>query len=306
MTALALVLVQVMFASLAVVGRVVLPVVPPGALVSFRIFGAAGAMLAFNAARGGPWIRDRRALVRLAIAGLLGITLNQALYLFGLKYTTAVNATILVTTVPVWTLIASLIAGLERPSRTRLIGIGLAGAGAVYLIGPDRMSHDPSGVLGNILILLGMMCFGAYFVVSKPLLKQHDPMTVSTYVMAFAAIGIVPVAIPAFATADLHTVTPHVWWLVLYLVLFPTIGAYFLNMWALRRVSSNTVATFVYLQPVFAALSAPLLLDEPLTARTVFAALVIFSGLGLVLYAERAAGGVPQTGRSLVTPEDAG
>lgn len=288
MTALALVLVQVMFASLAVVGRVVLPVVPPGALVSFRIFGAAGAMLAFNAVRGGPWIRDRRALARLAIAGLLGITFNQALYLFGLKYTTAVNATILVTTVPVWTLIASLVAGLERPSLTRLAGIGLAGAGAVYLIGPDRMSHDPSGVLGNLLILLGMMCFGAYFVVSKPLLKQHDPMTVSTYVMAFAALGIVPVAVPAFATADFHAVSTHVWLLVLYLVLFPTIGAYFLNMWALRRVSSNTVATFVYLQPVFAALSAPLLLDEPLTARTVIAALVIFSGLGLVLYAERA------------------
>lgn len=306
MTALALVLVQLMFASLAVVGRVVLPVVPPGALVSFRIFGAAGAMLAFNAARGGPWIRDRRTLVRLAIAGLLGITFNQALYLFGLKYTTAVNATILVTTVPVWTLIASLMAGLERPSATRLAGIGLAGVGALYLIGPDRMSHDPSGVIGNVLILLGMMCFGAYFVVSKPLLKQHDPMTVSTYVMAFAAIGIVPVAIPAFATADFHQVTPHVWWLVLYLVLFPTIGAYFLNMWALRRVSSNTVATFVYLQPVFAALSAPLLLDEPLTARTIFAALVIFSGLGLVLYAERVAGGVPDPARSVVTPEDAG
>jgi drug/metabolite transporter (DMT)-like permease len=289
-----------------VVGRVVLPVVPPGALVSFRIFGAAGVMLAFNAFRGGPWIRDRRALVRLAIAGLLGITLNQALYLFGLKHTTAVNATVLVTTVPVWTLIASLIAGLERPSLSRLLGIGLAGAGAVYLIGPDRISHDPGAVLGNLLILLGMMCFGAYFVVSKPLLKQHDPMTVSTYVMAFAAIGILPVAIPAFATADFHLVSTHAWLWVAYLVVFPTIGAYFLNMWALKRVSSNTVATFVYLQPVFAALSAPLLLDEPLTARTVFAALVIFTGLGLVLYAERAAGHVPQMGRSVVTPEDAG
>lgn len=288
MTTLALILVQLFFASLAVVGRIVLPVVPPGALVSFRIFGAAGAMLAVNAFRGGPWIRDRRSLARLAIAGLLGITFNQALYLFGLKHTTAVNATVLVTTIPVWTLIASLIAGLERPSFTRLLGIGLAGAGAVYLIGPDRLSHDPGGVIGNLLIVMGMMCFGAYFVVSKPLLKRYDPMTVSTYVMAFAAIGIVPVAVPAFVSADFHAVTPRIWLLVLYLVLFPTIAAYFLNMWALRRVSSNTVATFVYLQPVFAALSAPLLLDEPLTARTVAAALVIFSGLGLVLFAERA------------------
>jgi drug/metabolite transporter (DMT)-like permease len=288
MTALALVLVQVMFASLAVVGRVVLPVVPPGALVSFRIFGAAGAMLAFNALRGGPWIRERRALLRLALAGLLGITLNQALYLYGLKHTTAVNATILVTTVPVFTLIGSLLLGLERPSLQKLLGIGLAGAGAVYLIGPDRMTLEPGAALGNLLILLGMMCFGAYFLVSKPLLTRYDPVTVSTYVMLFAAVGIVPVAIPSFAGADLHQVTPRIWWMVLYLVLFPTIGAYFLNMWALRRVTSNTVATFVYLQPVFAALSAPFLLNEPLALRSVIAALVIFSGLGLVLYADRA------------------
>lgn len=276
-----------MFASLAVVGRVVLPVVPPGALVSFRIFGAAGAMLAFNAVRGGPWIRDRRALLRLAIAGLLGITLNQGLYLFGLKHTTAVNATILVTTVPIWTLIGSLLLGLERPSPQKLLGIVLAGAGAVYLIGPDRLTLEPGVALGNLLILLGMMCFGAYFLVSKPLLTKYDPMSVSTYVMMFAAVGILPVAVPSFATADLHQVTPRIWWMVLYLVLFPTIGAYFLNMWALQRVTSNTVATFVYLQPVFAALSAPLLLNEPLTLRTIIAALVIFSGLGLVLHADR-------------------
>jgi drug/metabolite transporter (DMT)-like permease len=39
---------------------------------------------------------------------------------------------------------------------------------------------------------------------------------------------------------------------------------------------------------VFAAMSAPLLLDEPMSGRTIVAALVIFTGLGLVLFAERA------------------
>jgi drug/metabolite transporter (DMT)-like permease len=287
MTTLALISVQLFFASLAVIGRVVLPVVPAGVLVSLRIFGAAIAMLAFNAVRGGPWIRDRKALVRLALAGLLGVTLNQALYLFGLQHTTAVNATILVTTVPVFTVLGSLLLRLERPSPRKLTGIGLAAAGAIYLVGPDRLVLEPGVALGNLLILLGMICFASYFLISKPLLARHDPVTVSAYVMGFAAIGIIPVAVPSFAGADLHAIPPRIWWLTAYLVAFPTIGAYFLNMWALRRVTSNTVAVFVYLQPVFAALTAPLLLDEPLTARSVIAALVIFTGLGLVLHADR-------------------
>jgi drug/metabolite transporter (DMT)-like permease len=287
MTALALVIVQLFFASLAVIGRVVLPVMSPGVLVTMRIVGAAVAMLLFNLLRGGPWIRDRRVLARIALAGLLGVTANQALFLYGLKHTTAVNATILVTTVPVFTVLGSLLLGLERPSLLKLAGIALAAAGAIYLVGPDRLSLDPGVGLGNLLILCGMICYAAYFLVSKPVVARHDPISVSAYVMGFAALGILPIGVPAIATSNLHEIPSRIWWMAAYLVAGPTIGAYFLNLWALRRASSNTVATFIYLQPVFAAMSAPLLLDEPLAGRTIAAALIIFTGLGLVLFAER-------------------
>ena len=287
MTYLALILVQVMFASLAVFGRLVLPVVPPGLLVTIRIFGAAVTLLAVNAVRGGPWIRDRRALGRMALAGWLGLTANQSLFLFGLKHTTAVNATILVTTVPVFTVLGSLLFGLERPSPLKLGGIALAGLGAIYLVGPERLTLEPGVALGNLLILLGMLCYAGYFILSKPLVARHDPITVSTYVMLFAAIGVLPIGLPALAAANVHGVSSTVWWLVGYIVLFPTIGTYFLNLWALRRVSSNTVASFIYLQPLFAALSAPLVLGESISRRTAVAGAAIFLGLGLVLHAER-------------------
>jgi drug/metabolite transporter (DMT)-like permease len=283
----ALVLVQVLFASLAVVGRIVLPVVPPGLLVTFRIFGAALALLAFNLVRGGPWIRDRGVLLRIAICAVLGVTANQSLFLFGLRHTTAVNATILVSTVPVFTVVGSLLLGLERPSPLKLVGIGLAALGAVVLVGPERLSLGPGVALGNLLILIGMMAYAAYFLMTKPIVTRHDPISVSTYIMLFAALGVLPIGIPALMTADLSGVSGTVWGLVGYLVLGPTIGAYFINLWALRRVSSNTVATFIYLQPLLAALAAPVVLPgEPLTGRTVGAGLTIFLGLGLVIRAE--------------------
>lgn len=287
MTTLALVLVQVMFASLAVVGRLVLPVVPAGVLVSFRILGAATALLTFNAVRGGPWLTDRRVLGRIALAGLLGVTANQSLFLFGLRHTTAVNATILVTTVPVFTVLGSLLAGLERPSPLKLTGIVLAAAGALVLVDPARLTLGPGEALGNLLILLGMICYAAYFLVSKPIVTRFDPVTVSAYVMLFAAIGVLPIGVPALWRADLSGVSATTWWLVIYVVVFPTIFTYFLNLWALRRVSSGTVATFIYLQPLFAALTSPWVLGEAVGARTILAGGIIFTGLGLVILAER-------------------
>lgn len=289
MVHLALVLVQVLFASLAITGRIVLPVVPPGLLVTFRILGAALALLAFNVARGGPWIRDGRVLGRLALCGFLGVTLNQSLFLFGLRHSTAVNATILVSTVPVFTVLGSLLLKLERPSPAKLSGIGLAAAGAIYLVGPERLSLGPSVALGNLLILTGMIAYASYFLLSKPVVASHDPVTVSTYVMLFAAVGVLPLGIPALWSADLQGVSAPIWGLVGYIVVGPTIAAYFLNLWALRRASSNTVASFIYLQPFLAAIVAPLVLPgESLSARTIVAGLAIFAGLALVIRAERA------------------
>ena len=74
---LALVVVQLLFASLAVAGRFVLPHFPAGALVTVRVLGATVVLLALNAIIGGRWIRDRRDLLRLALLGMLGIAANQ-------------------------------------------------------------------------------------------------------------------------------------------------------------------------------------------------------------------------------------
>lgn len=264
-----------------------LPHFPAGALVCFRVIGATAVLFLVNAAMGGGWIRDRRHLLWLAVLGLLGIAANQSLFVYGLQYTTAVNATILVTTVPVFTVLGSVLTGREPASRTMIAGVALAGAGAVYLIGPDRISLAPGVALGNALIVLGMMCYAAYFVYSKSVVGRYDPIAVSFYVMLFASIGVLPLGIGSIASMRFSEVSTTVWWWVAYIVVFPTILTYLLNIWALQRVSSSMVAGYIYLQPLFAAAVAPLVLEnEQITTRAALAGLAIFAGLGLVILAE--------------------
>lgn len=285
---LALVAVQALFASLAIAGRYVLPEFPAGALVSVRVLGAAAVLCGVNALRGGPWVSDRRDLLRLAILGWLGIAANQSLFLFGLKHTTAINATILVTTVPVFTVLGSVLTGREPASLPKFAGIALAAGGAVWLIGPDRFTLDPGVALGNLLIVLGMLCYAAYFILSKDLLRKYDSITVSAYVMLFAILGVLPLGALALRGFDPGAVRGPVWAWTAYIVAGPTILTYLLNIWALRRASSNVVAVYIYLQPLMTALVAPLLLKgEGLTPRAAAAGSLIFAGLALVVWAER-------------------
>lgn len=284
---LALVVVQLLFASLAIAGRFVLPHFPAGALVTVRVLGATVVLLALRIATGGDRIRDRRDLLQLAVLGMLGIAANQTLFLYGLRHTTAINATILVTTVPVFTVLGSVLTRREPASLLKFVGIGLAGMGAVYLIGPDRISLAPDVALGNALIVVGMVCYAAYFLYSKSILRRYDSVTVSYYVMLFACFGVLPFGIAALQDMSFRDISGSVWIWVAYIVVFPTILTYLLNLWALKRASSNMVAVYIYLQPVFAAAVAPLILTgEHLTLRAVVAGLSIFCGLGLVILAE--------------------
>jgi drug/metabolite transporter (DMT)-like permease len=251
------------------------------------VLGATVVLLALNTVIGGQWVRDRRDLLRLAVLGMLGIAANQTLFLYGLQHTTAINATILVTTVPVFTVLGSVLIGREPPSLLKFGGIALAGMGAIYLIGPDRISLAPGVALGNALIVLGMICYAAYFVYSKSVVGRYDPITVSFYVMLFASLGVLPFGLSAVDEMRPSLISGSVWGWVIYIMVFPTILTYLLNIWALQRVPSNVVAVYIYLQPLFAAAVAPTVLEgERLTTRAVVAGLAIFMGLGLVLLSE--------------------
>ena len=147
------------------------------------------------------------------------------------------------TTAPVFTVLWSVLARHEPPSALKFAGIALAGAGAIYLIGPERFSMAHDVAVGNAMIVVGMACYAAYFVLSKRVVRLYRPLTVTAYAMLFGAIGTLPLGIPATLALRHTTVHAATWLWVGYIVACPTILAYLLNIWALARVSSSTLAS---------------------------------------------------------------
>ena len=146
---LALIAVQILFGTWPIVGKVVLQVVPPVLLVGLRVLGAALVLLVVSRLGGRLTSIKRGDWFLLIISSMLGLVLNQLMFVKGLSLTTAINSTLLGTTIPVATLLVGIILQTDRASWWRVFGIILAGAGVIYLIGPDRAQFSAGTRIGD-------------------------------------------------------------------------------------------------------------------------------------------------------------
>ena len=77
-----------------------------------------------------------------------------------------------------------------------------------------------------------------------------------------SAVLTLPLGIYSLSRDNLAAVGWGVWLMIGVIIILPTVGAYYLNAWALTQVSPSTVAIYIYLQPLVAFGFAPLLLGE--------------------------------------------
>lgn len=284
---LALLVVQIIYASGVIVGKFMLPIVPASVIVTLRMIVATAAFFAAHRIMGGKAPRNTEDWVKFALLGILGGAGNQFLILLGLTRTTAINAAILIPMIPIFTVIFGWLLRRDRPSPLKWLGVAVAAAGTVYLIGPERVSMGSGVALGNLLVLAGMAFNALAFLLSKEMLERYAPVTVAFCLTVAGLIGILPFGLGAADSVNQEALTSRLWLWLVYMVVFPTTVTYFLNLWSLRRASPTLVTSFIYLQPLFTTAVAPLVLEgEELTTRIALSGAAIFLGVGVVIFAE--------------------
>jgi drug/metabolite transporter (DMT)-like permease len=285
----ALVTVQLVFGTWPIFGKIALRVLPSTGLVAIRVAAAAAAFVLLRSLTGRLVVPRRADLARFFLYSLLGIVVNQFLFTKGLALSTATNAALLSTAIPVFTLLVSTLLGYEKFSARTALGTAVAAAGVVYLIDPLRADFSGDKTLGNVLLVANTLAYGAYLALTQDVFRRFGALTAMAWVFLLASITAVPVGAYNLAQAPLAEAGAGVWLAVAYIVLGPTVGAYYLNAWALERVAPSTVAAYVYLQPLVAYAVAPLVLgaEESWNARTLAATLLIFAGVAIVTLRSR-------------------
>lgn len=271
----ALVTVQLLFATLPVVGKLAIPALGAQGVVATRVIGGALAFHALRAALRVPPL-PRALQTRAMLLSVLGISANQGLYMAGLARTSATHAALITTTIPLLTPLAAVALGRERLGRRQAAGTLLAGAGVAILV----LSRDPSGVAtlgGDLLVLANASVYALYLVLSRDTMAQAHPLSMLPWLFTWGAVPVVLLGgLPALADQPAATLGAAAW-----LVLGPTVGTYWLNLYALRTLPASTVAVFIYLQPVAASALAAAALGEAFTLPMAISTAVTFAGLWL-------------------------
>ncbi|HEV7645264.1 MAG TPA: DMT family transporter [Pyrinomonadaceae bacterium] len=283
----ALILVQLLFGSFPVVGKFVLLTFPPLGIVAFRISGAA-VLLYFVQRFSGRLALDKKSdYPRLAFYSLIGVLLNQILYVTGLSLTKATNTALLAVLIPVFAVIISTVFKYERFTWLKAAGIILAALGVVYLIDPSKASFSSQTTQGDMLIVLNSFFYAWYVSISKDTFARNGALRSIVWIMIFGAMMCLPIGAYAMKDLDFSSVSASAWLAIAFIIIFPTAGAYFFNAWAVARVQASTVVVYVYLQPLIGAFLALTWLGEAWNPRVLPAMALIFAGVYLVTKRQR-------------------
>ena len=245
-----------------------------------RVVGSA-LILAFVARRdpSPPLSRDDGR--RVAGFAILGVVLNQTLFLTGLSFTTIPVAAILITTIPVFAAGAAIALGRERASVHRVGGIVLAAAGALLVVSGESFKGTWHSFIGATMIVANCLSFALYLVLSKPAMARLSARRVVARMFAVGSVLMLPISALSLWRQNWGAVSPRAWLALVLVILGPTVGAYLLNAWALRFADSSLVAAYTYVQPVLATLLGAAFLGEHVHAVLAVAALMIFGGVWL-------------------------
>ena len=279
---MALLAVQIMFGSSAVLGKLALQAFPSFAIVGFRVGGAALAFGLLQKLRGNFLLDKTSHYFHFLFFSFFGVILNQLFFFKGLSLTTATNTSLLAVMIPVFTIIISSLIGNDKLTSRKISGVILAAAGVIYLVDPGKASFSSDTTIGNILIILNSFCYGIYIAFSKKLVSHYGALKSIAWVFLIASVVNVPIGLYSLQSVEINNVSYISWLALAGVVIFPTILAYYWNTWALARVEPSIVAVYTYLQPVIGFICAVFFLNEHFSLRLIASAILIFMGVFLV------------------------
>ena len=225
--------------------------------------------------------KDRLTILK---CGLFGMSINIAAFIAGLDYSTPVNSSILIIISPIFVVILSFFIFKNKINFIKILGIILGFIGAMILIltADSNSSIGRNIPLGNFLFIINSISYAYYLIIVKPMAEKYDLITLFKWLFLIGLIFNFPLGINQFLDVDWASLP--LWEAVLpmvFVVVGTTCMTYFLNGYALSKITSTEVAVFMYLQPIIGILFAIFTKSDTITLIMFIASMLIFTGVYL-------------------------
>lgn len=221
----------------------------------------------------------------LALLGFLMNIVGNGFVVYAQQFVASGLTAVLIATTPFWSaLLERLLPDGERFSKRSLIGLALGFSGIVVLVWPEMTTGGASGrsfVVGVLAIQLA--CIG--WVIGTSFAKRHElgdnPFRSAALQMVFSGIMLLGAATAHGDWAHL-SFTPRTLAAMIYLSVAGSLVAYSAYIYAIQHLPLQLVSLYAYINPMIAVALGTLLLSEPLSARIIVAAALVFAGTWVV------------------------
>ncbi len=257
--------------------------VQPFGFIVFRVTGAAILFWAIGFL--GPKEKIRKEhYIHIVLGAFFGMAFNMLSFFYGLNLTTPINASVIMISSPMITLLLATLFFKEKLSLVRILGliIGFAGTLLIILYGKGDSSRAPNPALGNFFMFFNALFFSGYLIVAKKMTQYYHPFTFIKWMYTIGIIVVLPFGLGQVMQMDFQELPMSAYLSISYVVVFVTFGTYLLNIFAIKILKPTTVAAFIYIQPFLATLIAVVGGTDKMDFVKILAAIFIFSGIYLI------------------------
>lgn len=264
----------------------VLEVVHPHLINSFRFsisMLVLGGIYIYRRRRQGlsVWEPLRKYPLRIAGSGIIGFIVYQFCFIHGIHRTTAGNAALIMTSVPLWT---ACIGAALRTERIRggawfALLFVLGGAMTIVVGSAGTISFESGIFFGNVLMLCAAFSMGCYTAINKPMLRHVSATGLTSLGLMFALPVLIGMGLPEIARTDWSLVTPKHWAIIAYSGGLST--GLVLALWnnAVNHVGASHTAAYGNLVPLTALSASYLLLGETVKPVQIIGGATVIGGL---------------------------
>ncbi|MEG3042627.1 MAG: DMT family transporter [Clostridium sp.] len=222
--------------------------------------------------------KDIKMFLTLGIVGMIGY---HVFFFLSLKYTTATNSSLIGATNPIVTTLLACAFLKERINYKNIIGILISLFGVMLIItnGNIGVLLNFKFNLGDILMIIAVVCWAAYSILSKKALEIYSPIKITSYAFLTCVILLFPLMIMEKPWVYIPKVSINGWMSVIYMAIFPSIFGYLIQQMSIKKIGPTKTSLYVNLVPVFSMTLAFLILGEAVSWIKILAGLLVIIGI---------------------------
>jgi drug/metabolite transporter (DMT)-like permease len=255
--------------------------IPPLTVATGRVAVGALTLAAIIAVRRLSWPKTPRTWLLLAIMGVVGNIVPFTLISWGEVYIDSGLAAILMSTVPLATvLLAPRFVRDEPITAAKLIGVLVGMVGVIVLIGPGALAGVSSSVLGELAVILAALCYAVNGLIARQLPAMPIEVMSAGTLLCATLVGL-PLCLLVDQPWQIAPSTSSLASLI-GLGVINTAGGYLLLFWLTLRAGAGFASFNNFLVPLFGLLWGILLLGEEPSPQALFGLLLIFAGIAVL------------------------